>query len=127
MWYCVLLVAGLVLSACVFPGSKVKRPSRRKLGRGQAVQLPAATFTITAATAVVTIASDVPITVNGTIPLAVEGLTLVSQTIVDQQTVHQTWSDDCSGLDYTLAGGLAMVRTYQGGSTNPASGTFAGG
>ena len=52
-----------------YPGAKVHRVSRRKLGRGQHVQLPSATVTAAAVTTTVTLTFSQSVVVGGPIPL----------------------------------------------------------
>lgn len=108
-----------------FPGSKVHRPSRRKLGRGQSVQVPSVLAAATAATTLVTITFPVPVVVNGIVPLVVNGgPEFVSQTVVSQTVVHQTFDTSCAGKTWHIAGGGPEVRSYEGGVLAAASGTF---
>lgn len=109
-----------------YPGSKVHRPSRRNLGRGQHVQLPSADVVVTSAMATATLTFSVPIIANGSIPLNVTGgLTLVSQEQTAPNVVVQVYSGALSGEDYSYPGNDQTVRTFQGGGCNPAAGTFS--
>jgi len=108
-----------------FPGAKVHRVSRRQLGKGQHIQLPPVTVSVTAATDTATLTFSVPVIVSGNIPLAVSGgVTLVSQTVVSPTEVQQVFSGALSGLAWSIAGGIPQVATFQGGGLAPSSGTF---
>lgn len=108
-----------------FPGAKVHRTSRRKLGRGQHVQPPAAVASLVGADDVVTITFNVPVVVNGLIPLSIAGISGVPvQAVVDAQTVTQTYGESVAGNAWVLPGGGQSVFTFQGGTLAPASGTF---
>ena len=107
-----------------YPSGKTHRPSRRKLGRGQHVQQAAATMTATAATVTVSIVFDRPVVVDGKIEMNVQTeIPLVSQTQVDSTHVTQVYRSTVAGKTWAIAAG-APVRTFQGGSLAPASGTF---
>ena len=75
-----------------FPGPKVHRKNRRKLGRGQ---FPTATgvgvVVTTSGTTNMTMTFARPVVVTGDIPSTVAGKTLVSQTVVSQTVVTQVW------------------------------------
>lgn len=106
-----------------YPGSKVHRVSRRKLGRGQTVQQPAVTAVVTGAVDTATITFSVPVVVQGPLNLAVQGdLVPVSQTVVSNTEVQILYSVPLTGLTYTLSSG--NVSTFQGGMLAPTSGTF---
>lgn len=108
-----------------FPGPKVHRSSRRQLGRGQSVQVPAAAVVVTDSTITVTFTFNQPVVVSGTIPLVQDsGETLVSQTIVSPTVVHQVYTGTLAGAHWSLAANPATVRTFQGGGVAAASGTF---
>lgn len=108
-----------------FPGPKVHRVNRRKLGRGQFPTPAAVTPVITSAASVATITFPVPVVVSGVIPLAVVGgPTFVSQTIVSSTVVTQTFSAALSTHTYSLPANAANVKTAQGGGTAAVAGTF---
>lgn len=108
-----------------FPSQKVHRASRRKLGRGQTVDLPQAVPTVTgsASTAIVNFA--VPVVVNGNLPLTVDTRTFVSQVVDSPTQVTVTVSGAVTGLSWVLLGGNTVVKTMQGAGMAGASGTFA--
>jgi hypothetical protein len=107
-----------------YPGPKVHRPSRRKLGRGQST--PRATATTTAATTTpsVTLTFSVPVIVSAPLAITVGGLTIVSQTQLTQTTYEFVMSAATTGLTYTFAGDQPGIATFQGGGVAGASGTF---
>jgi hypothetical protein len=108
-----------------YPGPKVHRVNRRKLGRGQYPSSNAITVTVTDAGAVATLTFSRPVTVNGTIPLNVSGgLTFVSQAIVSPTVVTQTWSAALTGKTYSIPTATSQVTSYQGGALIGAAGTF---
>jgi hypothetical protein len=109
-----------------YPGPKVHRTNRRKLGRGQYPTAPAAIITVTDTSTTATLTFSVPVVVSGTIPMTVSGgLTFVSQTIVSPTVVTQVWSAALSAKTYAIAANAANVRTVQGGGVAAVSGTFS--
>ena len=108
-----------------YPGPKVHRPSRRKLGRGQYTQQPAVDVEITGSGSVATLTFSSPVVVNGDIPLSVDTRTFVSQEVTSSTTVEITVSGAVTGLDYDLPANLPQIKTFQGGTNNGVSGTFA--
>ena len=108
-----------------YPSSKIHRVSRRRLGRGQHVQVAAANVTPTVSTTTVTLVFDVPVVVNGPIPLVLDP----AQTPVSQEQVSATeWQ-----IHYPLTAAAAswsiddqggVVKTFQGGGLAVAEGTF---
>lgn len=107
-----------------FPGPKVHRVNRRKLGRGQFPTTTAVACVITGASTTVTLTFARPVVVTGPIPMTVATLTFVSQTIVSPTIVTQTWSGTLTGHAWTLQAGAANVATFQGGQVMGSSGTF---
>lgn len=106
-----------------YPGSKVHRRNRRKLGRGQAVAAPTTSVTVTSASAdVMKIVSSDPVVWGAAIAATVATLTIVSQTVVSATEVHITFSGAVSTHAYTVPAGAGT--NYAGGVTLPASGTF---
>jgi hypothetical protein len=104
-----------------FPGAKAHRVSRRKLGRNQAIQVPAAVITLSVATggaSLLSISLSTPCCILGVIPLFISnGVGSSSlQTIVNNTLVLQSFGDGYSSLDLaTLAAGVPQIRTFQGG------------
>lgn len=107
-----------------YPGAKVHRSSRRKLGRGQSVQRSPATVTPVATTSSVALTFDVPVVVSGNIPLNLDpAVALLSQVQTDARHVTQTYAATVVGSDWSITA-AAPVRTTQGGGLTAASGTF---
>lgn len=110
-----------------YPGAKVHRPSRRKLGRGQSIPRPGVDVEVDGSGTTVTLTFSVPVIVRGDIGLEVTGgPTFVSQVVTSPTVVTQTWSGAVDGLDYDLPAGDLNVSTAQGGVETGASGTFPG-
>jgi hypothetical protein len=108
-----------------YPGAKVHRVSRRKLGRGQYPTAPALTCVLTDATTVLTLTFSSPVVVTGTIPVTVAGgPTFVSQTVVNATTVTQTWSATLVGHTVTLPAAAANVTSTTGAKVAGVSATF---
>lgn len=109
-----------------FPGPKVHRVSRRKLGRGQTNAATGVTCTITSSgTTNLTMTFSRPVVVTGTIPTTVATRTLVSQTVVSGTVITQAWSGNVTTLAYALPSNAANVKTYQGGMVAGTTGTFS--
>lgn len=108
-----------------FPGAKVHRVNRRKLGRGQTTPQPFAVATVTSTgTTNATLTFDRPVVVSDLIPLSVATLTLVSQHVVSPTVVSQTFSGTVASHAYSLPPNSFAARTYQGGGTAAIAGTF---
>lgn len=106
-----------------FPGSKVHRKNRRKLGRGQFPDVPTATMTVTVLSAdVAKVVSNVPIVFSSPLPLSVATLTFVSQVQVSTTEVDVTFSGALAGKAWTLLSNCGT--TFIGGGTAAGSGTF---
>jgi hypothetical protein len=119
---------GLVLVGCwaSFPGAKVHRPARNKLGRGQHTQVNPATVTMTDATSVATMTFNVPVVITGTPNLNVSGgLTFVSQVQTSPTVLAITYSGALTTKTWSLAANDPAIHTYQGGGVAAASGTFS--
>lgn len=109
----------------VYPGAKVHRPSRRRLGRGQYPAASGVTVVLTNPSAdVVTMTFAKPVTVSGVIPLTTSAGAFVSQTIVSSTVVSQTFSVSQAAATLTLPGNAANVASYQGGGVIGTSITF---
>lgn len=107
-----------------FPGAKVHRVNRRKLGRGQATTALGVAATVTGSGSTVTITFARPVVVTGVIPLTVATLTLTTQTIVSPTVVTQLMSGAVATHAWTLPAGANNVSTYQGGPVLGSTGTF---
>ena len=107
-----------------FPGSKVHRPSRRKLGRGQHLQLPLATFVMTSSTNTAILTFSVPVVVSGQVDLHVSGgLGFVSQVQLSPQVLHVLYDGAVGGKTWSVGPG-EPVATFQGGGLAPQADTF---
>lgn len=108
-----------------YPGPKVHRPSRRKLGRGQYPTQAAATVAITVVSAdVAGVTFNEPMVISGPITLNVAGKTVVSQAIISSTLVQITYNGALTGLAWTFPSLQPNVATPQGGGVNNAAGTF---
>ena len=108
-----------------FPSSKVHRPSRRKLGRGQRISAPPAVVTASAITTTVTVTFSLPVIVNGAVPLVVASApAIVSQTVNSSTQVTIVFAASVVGKTWSIAAGTGNVATYQGGGLVSAGGTF---
>lgn len=107
-----------------YPGPKVHRVSRRKLGRGQAHVAASVGCTITGATPVVTLTFDRPVVVSGPVQFSCGTLTIAAQSTPNPTTVLLTMSGPITGLAYSLQGPQDNIRTAQGGNVAGTTGTF---
>jgi hypothetical protein len=108
-----------------YPGAKVHRVSRRKLGRGQYPSSVGTTVVLSSSgTTNVTMTFARPVVVSGIIPTTVAGLTLVSQTVVSPTVVTQVWSANVATHVGTFPSNAANVTTQQGGGVAGTSVTF---
>ena len=107
-----------------YPGPKVHRVSRRKLGRGQYPPISGTMTTVTTTTPVVHLVFSGPVVVRGLINPGVAGLTPVSQTIVSPTAVDVTMSAATTGLAYAFVPSQTTISAANGGAIAPASGTF---
>jgi hypothetical protein len=108
-----------------FPTAKKHQVSRRKLGRGQHVQVAPVTVTVTDATNTATMTFNVPVVVNGTIPMNVSGgAVLVSQTVVSPTVVTQLFNTSLNTKTWSIPAQTPQISSYQGGGFGGASGTF---
>jgi hypothetical protein len=107
-----------------FPGAKVHRVDRRKLGRGQAPQIPPAAVTVSTVSAdVFKIVSSIPgvFATNGA-GITVATLTFVSAAQVSQTELDVTMSGALTGHAYTVPANI--LTTFMGGGSAATSGTF---
>lgn len=107
-----------------FPSANTHRRNRRHLGRGQGPFPAAVGVTATGSGSTVILTFAVPVVVTGNIPVAVAGLTFVSQAINSPTQVTVTMSGAVATKVWSLAAGVPQVASYQGGLTLGASGTF---
>lgn len=109
-----------------YPGPKVHRIARRRLGRGQFPAAMGVGVTVTSTgTTNMRMTFARPVVVTGTIPSTVATKTIVSQAIVSPTVVDQVWSGNVTGLAYTVPSAANNVKSYQGGDVIGAAGTFA--
>lgn len=108
-----------------YPGPKVHRSNRRKLGRGQfPTAIGTAVVVSSTGTTNATLTFARPVVVTGNIPMTVATLTLVSQVQTSPTVVSQVWSGNVTTHAYVVPAGAANVNTYQGGPVEGATGTF---
>ena len=93
-----------------------RRPSRRKLGKGQHVQLPKVKAAHSVSGSVLTVNFDQPAVVSGSLDPGVQGANLVSQEQVDSNTWNLTYDTDLSGLEYAgVPEDDSSVNAFNGG------------
>lgn len=108
-----------------FPTAKHHRTSRRKLGRGQSVNKPAATATFTDSADTVIWTFSQPVVISGPIPANVSGgRTLVSQSQTSPTTVSQTYSGTLTTQTFSIVANDPSITTVQGGGFAGLAGTF---
>ena len=107
-----------------FPGPKVHRSSRRKLGKGQHVQVPAVNITATVAVDVVTLTFSSAVVISGPIAATTTNGTLVSSAQTGPTTATLTFSATQAAATVTVPGGQSSISTFQGGSNAPFVETF---
>jgi hypothetical protein len=108
-----------------YPGPKVHRVNRRKLGKDQSPTSQGVAVVVTSSgTTNVTLTFGRPVVVSGTINNTVATRTLVSQTIVSPTVVTQVWSGTVATFAFAVPSGAANVATYQGGQVMGTTGTF---
>lgn len=107
-----------------YPTAKVHRTNQRKLGRGQSVQRAAATLTATVATVTVSFTSNVPIILNGPIPVTTTNGAYVSQVQLTPTTFNIVFSATQAAATVAIAANCGAISTYQGGGNAAFSDTF---
>jgi hypothetical protein len=108
-----------------YPGAKVHRVNRRKLGRGQYPPSLGTTVVLTTTgTTNLTMTFARPVVVTGVIPVTSAGLTIVSQTVVSPTVVTQVWSASVAAATMTFPSNAANVTTQQGGGVAGETVTF---
>ena len=68
--------------------------------------------------------SALGVVVAGIIPLVSSAGTFVSQSVVSQTVVHQTWSTTQAAATWSIPANCAEIATFQGGGNAAAGGTF---
>jgi hypothetical protein len=108
-----------------YPGAKVHRVNRRKLGRGQYPASLGTTAVLSLVSAdVVAITFARPVVVTGTIPMTTTAGAFASQAVISPTVVQQTFSTNQSAATLTLPSNPANVLTAQGGGVAGTSVTF---
>ena len=107
-----------------YPGPKVHRVSRRKLGRAQHIQAPFATTTAATTTPNVTLTFSVPVIVGGPLEMTVGSLSIVSQSQTSPTTYVFVMSGMTTTATYNFPGNQPNISTFQGGAVAGVTGTF---
>ncbi len=107
-----------------YPGAKVHRENRRKLGRGQSVQKAPATITATAATVTVTFTTSVPVVISGIVPVTTSNGVFVSQTVLSPTSFQQVFSLTQAAATISIPANCGVIATFQGGGNAAFSETF---
>ena len=107
-----------------YPGAKVHRPNRRKLGRGQTVQQPQATISATATTVTVTFTLSVPCVISGIVPVTTSNGAFVSQTVLSPTQFQQVFSLTQAAATVSIPNNCGQITTRQGGGNAAFSTTF---
>jgi hypothetical protein len=107
-----------------YPGPKVHRVSRRKLGRGQHQQVAGTLCSAATTTPNVTVTFASPVVVSGPLEITVGSLTIVSQSQTSPTTVVFVMSGPTTGLAYNFPAGQPNVSNMQGGAVGGTAGTF---
>lgn len=110
-----------------FPGPKVHRVSRRKLGRGQMTSPVVAMVTPTAATDVATLVFSQPViwSMPGTVPtfFTCTGIAAVSAVQTSSTQIAITFAASVAAAAYKFVQDVTITQA-NGGAIAPASGTF---
>lgn len=108
-----------------YPGAKVHRRNRRKLGRGQFTAVSAAVPNVTNDGATVFINWTVPVVVRGNLDIHLSaGRTLLTQDVDAAGNITQTYSESVAGLSWAILTGDPIVRSRHGGPISGGTGTF---
>jgi hypothetical protein len=108
-----------------YPGAKVHRTSRRKLGRGQYPPSLGTTVTLTNPSAnVVDLTFARPVVVTGIIPTQTSAGVLVNQQVSSGTLVIQTYNVSQAAATIVFPPNAANVTTQQGGGVAGTSITF---
>lgn len=95
--------------------TRPRRPSVKKLGKGQSVQIPYIFPHLSVSGAQLTISFSGPVVINGVLDLGVENVDFVSQTVVDSTTVVLLYNDDLNTNSYAgFPSGLSPVAGANG-------------
>ena len=107
-----------------FPGAKVHRESRRKLGRGQTVQQTPVMITATASTVTVTYTLNRPCVINGIVPTVTSNGALVSQHVTSPTQFEQVFTLTQAAATISIPANCGQIKTFQGGGNSSFSETF---
>jgi hypothetical protein len=107
-----------------YPGPKVHRVNRRKLGRGQANAATGVTVAATGSGSTAVLTFSRPVVVTGPVEITVASLTYVSQVVDSPTQITVTMSGAVATHAYAIASNQPNVLTYQGGAVIGTSGTF---
>lgn len=107
-----------------YPSAKVHRVSRRKLGRGQHVQVPPVTIVPTVATTTVTLTFSQAVVVSGKIGYVGNTGPVLVQTQTSPTVVTLTFTGSQAAATYSIAANDPAIKTFQGGGNAAVSGTF---
>lgn len=100
-----------------FPTAKAHRVDRRKLGRGQHIQLPLVTCVVTSAADHATLTFNVPVVVNGSLDLVPVGLVYQGQEQISSTVYQVNYDSAVTGVAYDgIAAGSPIVQSMQGGA-----------
>jgi len=107
-----------------YPGPKVHRVSRRKLGRGQYPNISGTQTTATPSGSTVVLTWSQPVVVRGNLAITVATLTFVSQVINSPTQVTITMSGAVATHAYSFNGNQPNISASNGGAVSSAAGTF---
>jgi hypothetical protein len=107
-----------------YPGPKVHRVSRRKLGRGQYPNSVQVTVTAATTTPNVTLTFSSPVVFRNANGFAISGQTIVSASQTSPTTVEIVMSGTTTSAAYTFNGSSGGISSASGGAINSIAGTF---
>lgn len=108
-----------------FPGPKVHRLNRKKLGRGQYPAASSNRATVTGTGSTVTITFNFPVVVSGTINFTLAGRAITTQTITTPTVLTLLMNGTITGRAWQLPPHPDNVRSTTGGPIDGIGGTFA--
>ena len=107
-----------------YPGPKVHRPSRRKLGRNQYPTSQGINVSAVASGSTAVLTFDRPVVIKGPIPMTIATLTFVSQAVNSPTQATLTFSAAVAAHTWSIPAGAANVASATGGQIIGQSGTF---
>lgn len=107
-----------------YPSQKKHQVSRRKLGRGQHVQVASVTPTIATITPTITLTFPQPVIAGGPLTITAGSLAIVSQQQLSATTYEFIMSGTTTTAAYNFPGNQPNIKTAMGGAINGVSGTF---